>query len=87
MYTYKIEGTVIYNEADNDEGYVTVEILETTEVEEMSADAAKEKFFFENPEYDDSFGSMKTCDQETRGGKGATYRDNEGRTIDVDLVD
>lgn len=86
MYTYKIEGQVNYNEAETDEGYATVEISETVEVDEMSAEAAKERFFAENPQYDDFFGSMKSCDQETRGKKGATYKDGVCRMIEVDLV-
>jgi hypothetical protein len=86
-YTYKITGNVTYNESDETEdGLVEVQIEEYVEVDEMSAHAAFEKFFEENAQYE-FYGSLKTCDQETYGKKGATYRDqNEGQTVDIDLV-
>lgn len=86
MYTYKIEGLVNHNDADNDEGYATVGVIETVEVDEMSVEAAKEKFFAENEQYDDFFDAMKNCDQETHGKKGATYKDSQGRVIEVELL-
>lgn len=87
MYTYKIEGNVTYNDADTEDGFATVEISETVEVEEMSAQAAFDKFFAENEQYE-FYGSLNTCDAETRGKKGATFKDqNEGQTIEVELLE
>ena len=86
MYTYTINGQVNYNNADNDSGNATVDVSETVIVDEMSAQTAKDAFFAHNEQYDDFFGTAKTCDAETAGGKGATYKDNDGLVIDVDLV-
>ena len=88
MFTYTIKGQVNYIEAETDEGYDTIGIDETIDIDEMSAQKAKDIFFEKNPQYDDFFGSMKTCDAETHGGKCATFidRTDAGRTIDVELV-
>jgi len=81
MYTYQITGSVTDNDSQS-----TVTIDETITVDEMSAQSAFDKFFADNDQYD-FFGSLKSCDQETRGKKGATYRDqNEDQTVDVELV-
>jgi predicted chitinase len=88
MYTYRITGKVNYNEAETEDGNQTVELNETIETEELGAESALRQFFDDNPQYDD-FYSLKTCDAETRGEKGATFKDrtDETRWIDVELVD
>ena len=87
MYTYSIKGQATYNDADTESGFATIDLDETVETSEMSAQAAKDKFFTENEQYD-FFGNLKTFDQETGGKKGATFTDqNEGQTIDVELVE
>ena len=79
-YTYKIAGNITCD------GFETVEIEEYITIAEMSAEKALETFLTENEQFD-FFGSLKTCDVETGGRKGATFRDqNEDQTIDVDLV-
>lgn len=89
MYTYTIKGHVNYNEAETEEGYATIEIDEIIEMEELGAQEAKDKFFEENTQYDDFFGSAKTCDKETHGKKGASfiYQNNPEITLDVDLAE
>lgn len=86
MFTYKITGQITYNEAETKEGYSTINIEEEVSIDEKSASAAFEHFLEENEQYD-FFGSLQTCDAETGGEIGATYRDqNADQTIDIDLV-
>jgi len=86
-FEYRIKGQVTCSEADTDDGFATVEIDEIVEIDEMSPEAAKERFFEQNAQYK-FYGSLKTCDAETGGKKGATYKDqNEDQTIEVDLLE
>lgn len=86
-YRYSIKGRITYNEAETDSGFKTVDIDESVDVDERSCVAALEKFLDDNPQYD-FFGTLKTCDVETAGEKGATFRDqNEDQTIDVELIE
>ena len=84
METYEIKGTITYNQAENEDGFETVEIQEYQEAE--SATEAFDIFLEENEQYD-FFGKMTMYDADTRGKKWATYQDqNEGQQIDVTLV-
>lgn len=87
MNTYQIKGHVNCNDAETDDGNLTVEINENVTTDELGADAALRKFFAENEQYDDFF-DLKTCDQETYGKKGASFidRTDSDRRLDVDLV-
>lgn len=86
MYTYSIKGQVTFNDAETESGFATVTLDATIETDEMSAQAAKDKFFSENEQYD-FFGNLQTCDQATGGKKGATFTDqNNDQTIDVELL-
>lgn len=84
---YRITGHVNYNEAENEEGYETVEIDEIVEVDELGAGAAFDKFFAENEMFDSWF-MLKSCDPETRGKVSASFIDttDEERWLYVDLV-
>jgi hypothetical protein len=85
-YTYEITGTITYNQAETEDGFKTVEIDETITIDVMSAEKAFETFLSQNEQYD-FFGTLKTCDAETMGCNGATFRDsNEGQTIDIELI-
>lgn len=85
-FTYNITGQMTYNDADTKDGFETVEIDETIEIDEMSPSTALAKFLEENEQYE-FYGSLKTCDAETHGKKGATYRDqNEHQTVNIGLV-
>jgi hypothetical protein len=85
METYKIEGNITYNQADTEDGFATVEILEYQEAE--NATEALEKFLEDNTQYD-FFGKMTMCDADTRGEKWARYADqNEDQFISVDIVE
>lgn len=91
MFTYRITGQITYNDADTEDGILTVDIdeeitVEEITVEEMSACEAFDTFLAENEQYE-FYGSLTTCDVETGGKKGATYRDqNADQTINVDLI-
>lgn len=86
MFEYKITGQITYNEAETEEGRDTVDLVETVEVDDMSAGGAFKKFLDENEQYE-FYGNLKTVDAETGGKKGATYCDqNEDQTIEVELV-
>ena len=86
MFNYKITGQITYNDAETEDGFLTVEIDEEVEIDEMSADEAFNQFLIENEQYE-FYGSLKSCDAETYGKKGATYYDqNEEQTIKVELI-
>jgi len=86
IFTYNITGQMTRNDADTDDGFETVEIYETIEIDEMSPSTALAKFLEENERYE-FYGSLKTCDAETRGKKSETYRDSyEHQTVNIDLV-
>jgi len=83
-YTYTIRGQVSYNDAES--GFITVEIDQLFEIDEMSADAAKQRFFAENGQWEFQ-GLLQTCDAETGGKCWASYLDlGEGQTLDVRLA-
>ena len=87
MFTYSIKGQVTYNEADTKTGFETINIDEVIHIDDMSAEAAKDKFFADNEQYD-FFGSLMTCDAKTYGKKGATFSDQgESQIINVELID
>ena len=86
-HVYSIKGQVTHNQADNEDGFGTVNIDETVDIDVKSTSDAYDKFFTEHPEYD-FFGALQTCDAETHGGIGATYRDqNEDQTVDIELIE
>lgn len=82
MYTYQIKGQVNWNDAETEDGNLTVEIDETVNTDQLGADVALGKFFAENGQYDDFF-YLKTC-----GEKGASFvdRTDNNRRLDVDLI-
>lgn len=88
MYTYQIKGQVNYNDAETEDGNLTIEINETVEIDELGAESALRAFFAENEQYDDFF-DLKTCDQETYGKKGASFTDrtDNDRRLYVDLIE
>ncbi len=75
MYTYKITGPVNYNEAETEDGYATVNLDETFEVAELGCQNAKDKFFEQNPQYDDFFGRARSHDVKTCGNELARFVD------------
>ena len=86
-FIYTIKGQVTYNQADNKDGFKTVEINETIKVDEMNPETALGKFLAENNHYE-FYGSLRNCDAKTHGKKGATYRDqNENQTIEIDIIE
>jgi len=87
MNTYRIQGQLTYNEAETESGRETININEKFNSDADNCHEAFGEFLADHEEFD-FFGSLKSCDVETSGKKGATFYDsNEEQWIDVDLED
>jgi len=85
-YTYAIEGTLTYNEAETDSGFAAVAIESQVTIDQQSPQMALDTFLGENDQYT-FMGRLTTCDSETGGKLAATFIDlSEDQVIDVALV-
>jgi len=86
-YTYRLTGTVNYNESDETEdGNIDVDISETVEIDTKSARDAFAKFFDDNPQYDFFGNHVVSCDADTCGKVWARFKDQTAdRSVMVEL--
>jgi len=71
-FTFAIKGIVTCNTAETETGFCNVEIDECIEIDEISAQKAKNKFFEENEAYE-YHGKLIKCDAQTGGLKYQLY--------------